>query len=177
VITNYHVAEILNENQAVFRFDYRILPDGKPLRPGTEYKLKRKDWLRASSPTGQLDYALIEVDGTPGDDSPGKGKNAAPRGWLTPLDYKFAKGEPMVIVQHPSGRHLEMAFGAVLAPATATRVTHNVSTEPGSSGSPCLDSSLELVALHYYGSDSKNAAIPFSLILPHLGEARALLPV
>ncbi len=169
VMTNRHVAnEFANASDPVFRFDYRILPDGKPLKAGAEYKLVAKDWLVAESPVGKLDYALLRLDGTPGEDSPGRGPKATARGWLKPLAYDFQKGEPMVIVQHPKGRQMEMAFGAVVDASGKEWTAHSVSTEEGSSGSPCFNSSLELVGLHYWGSDKKNAAIRFSAILDSL---------
>ena len=170
-MTNRHVVnEFQNDADPVFRFDYRILPDGKPLRAGAEYKLA-KDWLVAESPVGQLDYALVKLKGKPGEESPGQGAKSAPRGWLKPCDYAFQKGEPMVIVQHPKGRQMEMAFGSVLDATGKEWTTHSVSTEEGSSGAPCFNSSLELVGLHYWGSDKKNAAIRFSAILEHVAKS------
>jgi hypothetical protein len=172
VMTNRHVLdEIASPTAAIFRFDYRILPDGKPLRAGAEYKLTAKDWLISESPAGKLDYALVKLQGKPGH-SPGQGAKAAPRGSLKPpAAYAFQKGEPMVIVQHPKGRQMEMAFGSVLDGGGKEWVNHSVSTEEGSSGSPCFNSSLELVALHYWGSDKKNAAVRFSAILGSLSDA------
>jgi hypothetical protein len=178
VMTNRHVVNgFKNPAEAVFRFDYRILPGGKPLRMGKEFKLAVKDWLVSDSPVGKLDYALMKLQGTPGEESPGQSRKSVARGWLKPTVCEFQKGEPMVIVQHPKGRQMEMAFGSVLDGSGKEWVNHSVSTEEGSSGSPCFNSSLELVALHYWGSDKKNAAIRFSAILDNLGEAaRKLLP-
>ena len=175
VMTNCHVADAFeNEVDPIFRFDYRVLPDGKPLRSGVEYQLKGKNFLKCKSPVGKLDYALVELKGTPGKDSPGQGPKSTPRGWLKPTAYDFQKGEPMVIVQHPRGRQLEMAFGSVLD-SGGQRVVHSVSTQDGSSGSPCFNASLELVALHYWGSDAKNAAIRFSSILKDLADNKSLI--
>lgn len=172
VMTNSHVASsFLNPASVIFRFDYRIQPGGKPLKPGVEYKLAAKDWMVAESPAGKLDFALMKLQGAPGDESPGRGMKASPRGWLKPAAWNFQKGEPMVIVQHPKGRQMEMAFGSVLDTGGKEWVDHSVSTQEGSSGSPCFNSSLELVALHYWGSDKKNAAVRFSAILDSLGEA------
>ena len=171
---NYHVAkEFGNFSDPVFRFDFSVTPDGKPFDAGKEYKLSGKNYLISQSGEGGLDYALLELKGSPGKEAPAGAAKLEQRGWIKPIAYDFQKGEPLVIVQHPKGSPQKMAFGAVVdVPAKQARIIHNVSTQEGSSGSPCLNSSLELVALHYWGSDTKNAAIRFSAILEHLGDDR-----
>ena len=58
VLTNHHVMApaIIREVRAedvVCRFEYIAKTDGTPLSPGLECRLKRSDWLVASSPPGE----------------------------------------------------------------------------------------------------------------------------
>jgi hypothetical protein len=58
------------------------------------------------------------------------------------------------IVQHPDTRPLELALDteAVIGLyGNGSRVLYRTNTEPGSSGSPCCDANLNLVALHHVG--------------------------
>jgi hypothetical protein len=59
-------------------------------------------------------------------------------------------GAPVHIYQHPKGAKLGEAIGSVLN-LNHTRIRYNANTEPGSSGSPCLNANLDLVALHHVG--------------------------
>jgi len=198
VISNYHVLEsvILGDKgsstsngesakpaDVVLRFDYKRLADGTTLNPGTVYHLRLVDWLIDSSETeppgttpaiDQLDYVLLWVDGTPGDDPVGN-QNAAPkRGFLEPFtSYQFSPNTPLFIVQHPQGDPLQLALdtNAIIGVnAAGTRVTYRTNTLPGSSGSPCFNSDWELVALHHAGDPNfsrptYNEGIPFAAIV------------
>lgn len=63
----------------------------------------------------------------------------------------------VMIPQHPDGRPLELAFGALLKyNDAANRVRYDTNTEPGSSGSPCFDISLQPFALHHASGPAKN---------------------
>jgi Trypsin-like peptidase domain len=110
VITNYHVMERVIKNNGtvpsnvVLRFDYKQLPDGVTVYPGTEFRLSTSDWLIDSSPYAttnnlpqpdQLDYALLRVAGSPGDQPRGgsqSGSSASSRGWVKipeqPYDFQ-----------------------------------------------------------------------------------------
>ena len=83
------------------------------------------------------------------------GANAAggPRGFIA-TKRGATPGEKSVVfvLQHPLGDPLKLAIGVAKGPnANATRVLHDANTESGSSGSPCLNAKLELVALHNAG--------------------------
>ncbi len=201
VVTNYHVVEPVIGGQRqpgdiVLRFDYRRLPDGTTLNPGKEYKLAAGPaWLIDGKPYSQvdlepdpksgppepdrLDYALLRVDGTPGDDPLGeKAEPGAPkRGWIevptTPP--ALTPGGPVFILQHPEGAPLKLAVDPILAvEGEGRRVRYRTATEHGSSGSPVFSSGWELLALHHSGDPSSklpkyNEGIPFNLIRDQIG--------
>jgi hypothetical protein len=178
IITNYHVLRKIIENPTLsrgvsFRFDYKQLPNGSVLRNGQQYGLAESNWLIASSPNDELDYALIRTSGEPGKDSVA-GQHGAPiRNWLKPFAYDFQVGEPLLIIQHPDANPLKFAVGIVKdTKASASRIKHTANTLGGSSGSPCFNANWGLVAIHRAGDRSVpptyNEGVPFSAILAQL---------
>jgi V8-like Glu-specific endopeptidase len=205
VLTNYHVIEPVikgerNETTSVgqsaravdvaFRFDYKRLEDGTELNKGVFYKLAENNWLVDDSPNyaldqlpppNCLDYALLRLEGTPGNDPVGGGQainEQAKRGWLElPQNaYNFVPDTPVFILQHPKGSPLKLAIGersVIEVNENQTRVKHRTNTAGGSSGSPCFSQNWELIALHHSGDpdfdpDNKpsyNEAIPVAAIV------------
>jgi Trypsin-like peptidase domain/Effector-associated domain 1 len=187
-LTNYHVIEQLmtgagEPRQARLRFDFRRVTDGTVVSDGICLSLA-EEWLVAASPPSgadfvtvapglpsldELDFALIRVQGVPG----------SMRGWVDRIGLDgFASGNPLFLLQHPQGAPLKLSFGPSMGlNENATRLRHGANTEPGSSGSPCFNARLELVALHHAGDPNfapmhkpdYNAAIPIRAILAHLG--------
>lgn len=194
VITNYHVMEPVILEQAassnvVLRFDYKQLADGKIINKGTEYHLVEEEWLIDKSPyvreenrlptPDELDYALLRVDGDPGEEAIGKnpGPNSATRGWieLPTESYEFPPNTPLLILQHPNAEPLKLAFDTdaiIGVNENGTTVKYKTNTEPGSSGSPCFNINWDLVALHHRGdpdwNPTYNAGTPFSAICSRL---------
>jgi hypothetical protein len=189
VMTNYHVVESVingraNPSNVTLRFDYKRLADGKIINQGTEYRLVEDDWLIDKSPYSQnalptpdeLDYALLRVNGEPGEEKIGaKPEPSSPkRGWIKlPQEpyYEFLPATPLLIVQHPQAQSLKLAFDTdaiINVNDNGTTVKYKTNTEPGSSGSPCFDINWNLVALHHSGDSSwkpeYNAGSPFSAI-------------
>ena len=179
VMTNYHVVEDLvsgdlDPERIRLRFDYKLLGDGIELSKGQAYKLAA-DWDIAHSPystldtevspvsvpgTDELDYALLRVEGAPGDEPVSSvngtdGKGPA-RGFVPippqspPHDWGMRRD--LMILQHPDGQPLKLAIRSDAVSATLpdtrapTRVRYMTRTAPGSSGSPCFDLSWNLVA-------------------------------
>jgi V8-like Glu-specific endopeptidase len=193
VITNYHVMEAVIKGQAapkdvILRFDYKQLGDRTIINQGTEYRLA-EDWLIDKSPyvtenrlptPDELDYALLLVDGVPGEER--IGKNPEPgspaRGWIKlPTEpYEFLPNTPLLILQHPKAEPLKLAFDTdaiIGVNQNSTTVTYRTNTEPGSSGSPCFDIEWKLVALHHSGdpdwrNPTYNAGTPLSAIRSRL---------
>jgi hypothetical protein len=173
VLTNHHVMAPVIEGtvsprDVTFRFDFKATTGGATVVTGTPCGLAARDWQVASSPpseadarpTGaepspdQLDYAVVRLDRKLGESPIGGDPGAPPRGWLSVPSEPPAvvAGDPFLVVQHPRGQHLQLALGKVLGFAgDGSRVRHDAPTLHGSSGSPCFDASLALVALHHTG--------------------------
>jgi hypothetical protein len=180
VITNYHVVQSLTAPGSAdmarlkLRFDYKVLEDGISVGAGKTYGLAAPNWLADASPFSQrdleaapatdpsadeLDYAILRVDGRPGDDPVGGDTQSAfpvKRGWigLPPLPHDFLQQPALYIVQHPDGKPMQVAVDSqavIGVNANRTRVRYTTTTEPGSSGSPCFSANWEWVALHHSG--------------------------
>lgn len=197
VLTAYHVIQGLYEkggdaHEVRLRFDFK----GSVVDPGTEFRLA-DDWLAAWRPPGladfgadagghvpapaadELDFALLRVRDSPGEQSAGlaAGMPGAPvRGWIRTDRISvdgYAARHTLFILQHPLGTPLKLAVGQSDGlNANGTRLRYQVSTDFGSSGSPCLNASLELVGLHQAGDASVvptyNSGVPIAAIREYL---------
>jgi len=198
VLTNYHVVEQVIRGEAgpgdvVLRFDFKRLGGGSQIYAGQEMSLATGDgWLLDSSRYSdvdlaldpkpgdpgpeELDYALLQVQGEPGENAIGSNPEpgAPRRGWidLPQTEDAFQPDSPLFILQHPLGAALKLAMDtrAVIGLYGAgRRVRYRTNTEPGSSGSPVFDQNWNLVALHHAGDPSSimpsyNEGIPITRI-------------
>jgi hypothetical protein len=194
VLTNCHVVQPVLDNRVpatavAVRFGYKQLAD-QSIVSGRVYRLA-SDWKIDNSPLSpldlgdapndadrdpqQLDYALLRVEGRPGEDKVDqRGSASAPvRGWLTltEAEVDWQPESALFIVQHPQGSPLQLALDTsaiITANANRTRVRYKTNTEHGSSGSPCFNLFWELVALHQMGDpafrDRYNQGIPIAAI-------------
>lgn len=143
-------------------------------------------WLTAASPCHRLeidgrlpddhaelvdhyDYALIQLSSIVRMDLPG-----------LPLESHArlgAREEPILIMQHPYGAPLRHDCKlAEPANPPAYRVAHNVNTDKGSSGAPCLNEYFNVAGLHQSGPangpspealfQNQNRCIPIDHIRP-----------
>lgn len=172
LMTNYHVLQPVIDQPAlaeavIFRFDFKMAADGVTLRLGETYRLATTTtWLLDGSPPGQLDYALVRLAGSPGQQPVGGQQGAPPRDWLRPTAHPIVIGEPLFILQHPQARPLLLAPGSVTTLAADGRtVAYSANTLPGSSGSPCFNTDWALVAIHHTGNLQGNRGSPFATIL------------
>ena len=201
-LTNQHVmAPFLSGRLAPtnvrFRFDVTCRDDGQPLSTGTVHRLA-PDWLVATSPPSaaelhgraatadpaddELDFTAVRLDGAPGHSAVAAARRlpgAPERGWLRPPDDVAPPepNDPIFVLQHPAGAPLRLAFDRVLGVnAAGNRIRHGADTEPGSSGSPCFDRHLRLVAIHHSGdpawrvgdTPTFNQAVPITPIMRRL---------
>lgn len=178
------------------RFGYKRTADGTEISPGITYRLDPDPdkWLIDASapsavdlqpqPDGQLpaadelDYALLQVAGTPGlhlasakslpanDD-----QKAQTRGWIQiPAEMPdIAMDSSILILQHPNREPLKLAIGTDAwqgSNANDTRLRYTVSTLGGSSGSPVFNINWELVALHHLGDPNFAASAKFNQGIP-----------
>lgn len=124
----------------------------------------------------QLDFAVVELDGTPGYE----------RGWYALQDARWPQaGTALDLYQFPLGRPMVTMPGTFIAPAVfrdtdkPARILHDANTTRGSSGGLCLDLESRPVALHQAGyvfagtqveqggtgeTATLNAAIPLPLV-------------
>lgn len=186
------------------RFDYKALPGGAAVNSGlavplaSGWDIKKSRYSAADLQVGgtewtpdELDFALVRLADAVGEQPIGaKAEIGAPnRGWLpitsTPPD--LAQDDVLFILQHPQDlqvlparlQPMQLAAGNVIEfVGNGLRVRHDVLTLPGSSGSPCFNSSLELVALHHAGEPNSrldyrgayNQAIPLKEIVRYLND-------
>lgn len=165
VMTNFHVVEnatAASPNKTEVRFDYEVDADNQTAA-GRQCGLADQ-WLLASSPTDQLDFALLRLSEPVGEDVVSSGQ----RGFLQPRLHDFVGEEPIIVLQHPQAKPLKLAFGTVKQPCDGLRVTYSVNTEGGSSGSPCFNSALDVVAIHHWGGTNHNRGIRMTPILQYL---------
>jgi hypothetical protein len=114
-----------------------------------------------------LDFAIIEIDGTPGYE----------RGWYDlASSHPPQSGETFELFQFPLGRAMSHEPGTFAVPdvfaasARPPRLFHDALTERGSSGGLCLDGANRAIALHQgdFGEDAdgtpRKIAIPLVLI-------------
>lgn len=194
VLTNEHVLHGFRKRgiplaQGRVRFDYKVLPDGVQLNAGRAVSFAQagESVLFSSPPSpldtdpvpgsdpdpDHLDVALIQLQEKAGEEML---PSARPRGWLSaPPHPAVTPGGPLWIMQHPEGTPLKLAFasdGVERVNDNGTRLRHRVNTEPGSSGSPCFDRELALVAIHHYGekfvAPHYNQAVPIGLVRDRL---------
>jgi hypothetical protein len=192
VLTAFHVLEeIINgkwpPDLAGCRFDHKQLNDSGTVHEGTLYEFARPNWLVDFSPSAsyedlvnpdsrrslgpnELTYALVRLARPAGADPVGGHRaapNAASRRWIriapgaTPL-----RGGPVLIVQHPEGSPLKVAFdsnGVIAIDNGGTRIFYRVNTAPGSSGSPCFDSDWQLLAMHVASDRRANVKVGISI--------------
>ncbi len=206
LLTNYHVARKFIKTpalttQVIARFDYRSLENSPAVYGGTTVALAAnnavldyKEFDKVDTdlnyppttpvPEDKLDYALLRLASPIGKEPGGpriagqrpEGEEA--RGWIkypNPVP-EMAPSSPLIIVQHPSRRPLEIAFESNAVIGTdpnGVRLRYNVNTEGGSSGSPCFNEKWQWVALHHYGSLARdyNQGVPVAKIIAALPEA------
>jgi len=153
--------------RVVCRFGYYQLTRTDPIPPGVEVRLAQTDWLLALGQPGLIDVALLRLERRVGDD---------------PIDgasreiFQLARGAVQdrtghVIPQHPAARPLELSLGGVNQQySTSRHIAYHNNTEPGSSGSPCLNQNLQVAAVHFKGTDQRNYGVRVDAFLDWLRE-------
>ena len=177
VLTNFHVvkkaiAGDYTGDKIVCSFDFNDAAS-----PTVKFAGAAK-WLRSSSPYSQsdltgegqpgadeLDYALVTL---------AEEVEPARKALAWPIAPPIvAQRDFLVIGQHPGGDEAQIAFGEVVElPQSGLRYRYDVTTEPGSSGSPVLSLDLELVGLHHASDPDLNPrynqAVPIARIMARL---------
>lgn len=163
LLTNQHVLKSQDVlSQAVIRFDY--MQDLKGISPSTGRTFRFDPNFYFASPPGELDYALVKLDGEPlreiavGDEVDSLAplellRHGKHRGYLVIAPRFLQKDDRVNIIQHPNGNPLKVVLtqNYVQRDMTDTRVHYVADTLPGSSGSAVFNSLWEVVALHHAG--------------------------
>jgi V8-like Glu-specific endopeptidase len=139
MVTNEHILHDTAElSGTVVRFNYEDDGLGRA-QPVREYS-PRPDGLFHADP--ELDFAIVELDGSPGDDW----------GWLPFEGATVDVGERVNIVQHPGGRAKEIAIQSNFVEYVGGDVVQYITpTEQGSSGSPVFNDAWRVCAVHRRG--------------------------
>lgn len=194
VLTNHHVvapiaARAVRVQDVRCVFDYREPTDGPALTKKKPTKAAlAADWHVGSWPPSQYDWdptlgdaapheidaALIRLADQVGELPLGglSSDPAAPaRGWIaiTQQPPPLAAGEQVFLLQHPKGGALRLTIGSVTEfNAAGTRVRYDANSRDGSSGAPCFDADLRLVALHHAHDPAYppawNQAVPLAVL-------------
>jgi hypothetical protein len=184
VLTNYHVVDAYIDKgrstaELACRFDYAV-ETGETNQGVVKRLAEGAGWIvdhakfspfdtgdRGGLPAPEeLDYALIRLKEPAGDDP---GQTGKARGWINVslLPKPVEPKDICFILQHPKGDPVKVATGAVtFVNANATRVRYDTNTDSGSSGSPCLDVKLDLVALHHGGDPDTSRLAEFNQGIP-----------
>lgn len=176
VVTNDHVIDRILKGHAKWqdvkcRFDYKLAINGtipNHIKP-TEVRLDIGNPLVDSRPPSQFDWNPVLGDARPEEtdcallrlaekigDLPVGGDTvdpeAQPRGWIdtTVVPPILSSGQQIFLLQHPKGEPLQLSVGTIKAfNASGTRLRYDANSKDGSSGSPCFNADLQLVALHH----------------------------
>ncbi|WP_077000515.1 trypsin-like peptidase domain-containing protein [Variovorax sp. KK3] len=131
-------------------FDFRAAEGQAPADPGVDVGFDPASTYLDASHKGELDYVLLPLARAIGDEALADGQK---RGWLALGTRAFElPKESCIVLQHPAGRTLEVAAGAVtgwLPDREQAVYEHTAETEPGSSGSPCFASGWTLLGIHH----------------------------
>ena len=152
LLTNHHCVNTMDTCfGTVVMFGYQRDANGRVM-PTKQY-----DCLAIVKASQPYDYALLQVDGSPG---------AADAWGVVTFDpaASLAIGQPLYLVQHPAGEPKRVTLddcnvstlkapGSV--PAVGSDFGHKCDTESGSSGSPLFNLSHRVVGLHHFGFDKK----------------------
>lgn len=149
-LTNNHViADAAFADKIRMQFNYQVGGDGIELPTQSFFPVV--DDAFHTNPT--LDYTLIRLQpAVDGDATTVPGQ----RWGMVRLNSGpvFRQKQHFNIIQHPDGRHKEVALQDNEIDTLFTNVVRYKSdTEPGSSGSPVFDNLWQLVALHHAGGD------------------------
>ncbi len=168
VFAAVHRGEVL-ASAVRLRFDVKSDRRGRALTEGTVFELEQ-DWLVARSEYGaapdRLGYLLARVRSSPGAQPIGGSVAEAAavlRRWIevpsSPLP--LAAGAGLALVQYAKDGPIRLAVNqqaVVGLSGDGSRVYYDLESRPGSAGSPCFSSNLELAAFHVGATDADPAA-------------------
>jgi len=169
-LTNEHCMDPGECDEIVFDFTDPGCEDGSVPADYVSYRcgdtLVEQPFVDCDAVDGELDFALIEIDGDP----------ELTYGWVVPDPTPVTSGEDIYIVQHPDDAATQITHGGgnnVVVDGTVLRYFDTLDTDGGSSGSPIFrDSDDLMVGLHHCGGCTTpgqgNRGMLMADILPYL---------
>ena len=142
VLTNPSIAA-----KSVAEFDYAFGVDGNAL-PTKSFNLNPVRFFETHH-RDELDFTIVAVE-----EINKQGDRLEDRGWinLVPKSGKAVAGEPLNIIQHPAGEHMQIAIREnKTVKAKGDYFIYTTDTKRGSSGSPVLNDQWQVAALHHAG--------------------------
>lgn len=143
LLTNNHVipnTDVLTNT--LFRFNYEENFFGEAQTP-REYRAKLNGIFHTNK---NLDYTIVELEKEPGSEW----------GYLHLAARDILRDSRVNIIQHPMGRPKEISFQNNFVEFVGENIVQYItSTLQGSSGSPVLNDSWEVVALHHAGGNMR----------------------
>jgi V8-like Glu-specific endopeptidase len=201
VVTNSHVireikAQYGDLQSAVCIFDHRKVGQteepGRPVALDPNWTIPERPWNEKEGfaeqhepDSSELDYAILRLAAPVGNEPTGDPSKALPgtpaRGWLnTSVNFKHHRIEletPITVIQHPKPpglKHMPMCYsvGILKESPWPIRIRYNSITDGGSSGSPCFNFKLDLIAIHHATDQEAvkkfNQGVPMRAIIDDL---------
>lgn len=153
LLTNHHVFRTADEAApSIAEFNYRLDVAGRP-EASFPFRLRPDLFYFGHQP---LDYALVAVEPRSMDGRAELSQFGYHR--LIPDSGKALLKEWMTIVQHPGGARRQFAIreNQCVDDSDPVAIWYVSDTAQGSSGSPVLNDSFQVVALHYTGVPRKD---------------------
>lgn len=152
LMTNNHVLETAAiAGRSRIEFDFYERQNGQT-GPTVLFELDSDTFFLTDE---KLDFTIVAVSQHSSD-----GQSLVDRGWISliPESGKALVGEPVNIIQHPSGlpQHVVIKNNKI-TDRVDDFLHYEADTEPGSSGSPVFNMQWELAALHHSGVPKRDA--------------------
>jgi V8-like Glu-specific endopeptidase len=136
-LTASHCVDASTPKSQYVAFNYEKAKGSNDLLPQKHFKITKV----VETHVGNLDYAIIQLDGKPGVEFGfTKVKAAAP-----------VNGDKLTIIQHPQGEPKQIEVGNMVGVDGNYMEYADLDTQPGSSGSGVLDANGMVVGVHTNG--------------------------
>jgi hypothetical protein len=168
VLTCFHVIRPVFDDPTLagdleMIFDRESRADRSGHDPGVSYHLVENGWLGSHSEENEMDFAVLYVEGSPGDDR----KGGSARGWINLTDPKdqsaIESGLLVSQIHHPDDTRLLVSFGSIAEiPDGKGVLSHTARSFPGTSGAPLFNYFGKIVAMHRGDPNGAVATTPVS---------------
>lgn len=172
LLTNNHVIpDKKTAKTAKILFNFELPEPGIPVPPMETFGLDPEPDKHFAT-SAENDWTIVKLAGFPDEYT-----QETKYGFLQLNDAEIKKDDFVNIIQHPEGRHKQVAlYHNMVVSVNERRVLYLTDTLKGSSGSPVFNSDWEVVALHHAGFSTKidneeqivNEGIPINLVISEI---------